>query len=84
MIAALMPQVLLINFPSLGSNEAGDVIRFIFRRASHHGADTLPSCPKVSRDVDASTLSFLTVRREAKIHDCLLFFDECESIFEDR
>mmetsp|Transcript_18421 Transcript_18421/g.55530 ORF Transcript_18421/g.55530 Transcript_18421/m.55530 type:complete len:1186 (-) Transcript_18421:1035-4592(-) len=45
-------KVLLINFPSLGANEAGDAIRFIFR--------------------------------EAKIHDALLFFDECESIFEDR
>ncbi|KAL3158741.1 hypothetical protein ABBQ32_011470 [Trebouxia sp. C0010 RCD-2024] len=45
-------KVLLINFPSLGSNEAGATIRFIFR--------------------------------EAKIHDALLFFDECEAIFEDR
>ncbi|GLC47982.1 hypothetical protein PLESTB_000046300 [Pleodorina starrii] len=45
-------KVLLINFPSLGHNEAGEVVRFIFR--------------------------------EAKIHDALLFFDECESIFEDR
>ncbi|DBB01935.1 hypothetical protein WJX77_010097 [Trebouxia sp. C0004] len=45
-------KVLLINFPSLGSNEAGQAIRFIFR--------------------------------EAKIHDALLFFDECEAIFEDR
>lgn len=25
-----------------------------------------------------------TVCREAKIHDALLFFDECEAIFEDR
>ncbi|GIM08475.1 hypothetical protein Vretimale_12482, partial [Volvox reticuliferus] len=45
-------KVLLINFPSLGQNKAGEVVRFIFR--------------------------------EAKIHDALLFFDECESIFEDR
>ena len=28
-------------------------------------------------------LFFLTCR-EAKIHDALLFFDECEAIFEDR
>ncbi|KAG2434073.1 hypothetical protein HXX76_007801 [Chlamydomonas incerta] len=45
-------KVLLINFPSLGQNQAGEVVRFIFR--------------------------------EAKIHDALLFFDECEAIFEDR
>lgn len=44
--------MLLINFPSLGLNEAGSSIRFIFR--------------------------------EAKIHDALLFFDECEAVFEDR
>ncbi|GFR47899.1 hypothetical protein Agub_g9646, partial [Astrephomene gubernaculifera] len=45
-------KVLLINFPSLGGNQSGEIVRFIFR--------------------------------EAKIHDALLFFDECESIFEDR
>ncbi len=45
-------QVLLINFPSLGSMSAGDNFKFIFR--------------------------------EAKINDAILFFDECEAIFESR
>ena len=45
-------QVLLINFPSLGSFSAGENFRFIFR--------------------------------EAKINDAILFFDECEAIFESR
>ena len=31
-------QVLLINFPSLGNNEAGETIRFIFREAKIHDA----------------------------------------------
>eukprot|EP00736_Rhodelphis_marinus_P011452 Rmarinus@m.20401 len=44
--------MLLINFPSLGVNEAGKMIKLIFR--------------------------------EAKIHDAVLFFDECESIFKSR
>ena len=48
----LAKKILLINYPSLGQNEAGENIRFIFR--------------------------------EAKINDALLFFDECESLFEDR
>jgi hypothetical protein len=30
--------VLLINFPSLGNNEAGETIRFIFREAKIHDA----------------------------------------------
>ena len=46
------PQVLLINFPSLGSMSAGENFKFIFR--------------------------------EAKINDAILFFDECEAIFESR
>lgn len=33
-----LPQVLLINFPSLGGNEAGETIRFIFREAKIHDA----------------------------------------------
>lgn len=45
-------KVLLINFPYLGNNEAGQIIKLIFR--------------------------------EAKIHDAILFFDECESIFQSR
>lgn len=45
-------QVLLINFPSLGSMSAGENFKFIFR--------------------------------EAKINDAILFFDECEAIFETR
>ena len=45
-------QVLLINFPSLGSMTAGENFKFIFR--------------------------------EAKINDAILFFDECEAIFETR
>ena len=45
-------QVLLINFPSLGSMTAGENFKFIFR--------------------------------EAKINDAILFFDECEAIFESR
>ena len=45
-------QVLLINFPSLGSMSAGENFKFIFR--------------------------------EAKINDAILFFDECEAIFESR
>lgn len=45
-------QVLLINFPSLGTMSAGENFKFIFR--------------------------------EAKINDAILFFDECESIFESR
>ena len=49
----LLPsQVLLINFPSLGSFSAGENFKFIFR--------------------------------EAKINDAILFFDECEAIFESR
>ena len=47
-----MYQVLLINFPSLGTMTAGENFKFIFR--------------------------------EAKINDAILFFDECESIFESR
>ena len=48
----LCNQVLLINFPSLGTMSAGENFKFIFR--------------------------------EAKINDAILFFDECESIFESR
>ena len=44
--------VLMINFPQLGANAAGAVLKLVFR--------------------------------EAKIHDAVLFFDECESIFMDR
>ncbi len=33
-----LAQVLLINFPSLGNNEAGEAIRFIFREAKIHDA----------------------------------------------
>ena len=50
--ARLKKKVLLINFPNLGSNEAGAIIKLIFR--------------------------------EAKIHDAVVFFDECESIFKSR
>ena len=42
----------MINFPSLGANSAGAILKLVFR--------------------------------EAKIHDAVLFFDECESIFMDR
>ena len=42
----------MINFPSLGTNQAGAILKLVFR--------------------------------EAKIHDAILFFDECESIFMDR
>eukprot|EP00930_Biecheleria_cincta_P002910 TRINITY_DN103872_c0_g1_i1.p1 TRINITY_DN103872_c0_g1~~TRINITY_DN103872_c0_g1_i1.p1 ORF type:complete len:954 (-),score=187.53 TRINITY_DN103872_c0_g1_i1:357-2831(-) len=45
-------KLLLINFPSLGGEQAADVVRMIFR--------------------------------ESKINDAVLFFDECESIFESR
>ncbi|KAL1496902.1 hypothetical protein AB1Y20_014482 [Prymnesium parvum] len=45
-------KVLMINFPQLGANAAGAVLKLVFR--------------------------------EAKIHDAILFFDECESIFMDR
>ena len=45
-------KVLMINFPSLGTNQAGAILKLVFR--------------------------------EAKIHDAILFFDECESIFMDR
>ena len=48
----LKHQVLLINFPSLGSMSAGENFKFIFR--------------------------------ESKINDAILFFDECEAIFESR
>ena len=42
----------MINFPALGANSAGAILKLVFR--------------------------------EAKIHDAILFFDECESIFMDR
>ena len=45
-------KVLMINFPALGANTAGAILKLVFR--------------------------------EAKIHDAVLFFDECESIFMDR
>jgi SpoVK/Ycf46/Vps4 family AAA+-type ATPase len=45
-------RMLLINFPSLGTNESGAIIKMIFR--------------------------------EAKIHNAILFFDECESLFRSR
>ena len=45
-------KVLMINFPALGANSAGAILKLVFR--------------------------------EAKIHDAILFFDECESIFMDR
>ena len=52
-LAALIgKKVLMINFPALGANSAGAILKLIFR--------------------------------EAKIHDAILFFDECESIFMDR
>jgi len=52
-LAALIgKKVLMINFPSLGANSAGAILKLVFR--------------------------------EAKIHDAILFFDECESIFMDR
>mmetsp|Transcript_39039 Transcript_39039/g.85799 ORF Transcript_39039/g.85799 Transcript_39039/m.85799 type:complete len:749 (-) Transcript_39039:500-2746(-) len=50
--AMIKKKVLMINFPSLGVNAAGAVLKLVFR--------------------------------EAKIHDAVLFFDECESIFMDR
>ena len=49
---ACVLQILLINFPSLGSMTAGENFKFIFR--------------------------------ESKINDAILFFDECEAIFESR
>ena len=51
-LSSILSQVLLINFPSLGSMSAGENFKFIFR--------------------------------EAKINDAILFFDECEAIFETR
>ena len=52
-LAALIgKKVLMINFPALGANSAGAILKLVFR--------------------------------EAKIHDAILFFDECESIFMDR
>mmetsp|Transcript_55125 Transcript_55125/g.109460 ORF Transcript_55125/g.109460 Transcript_55125/m.109460 type:complete len:1218 (-) Transcript_55125:466-4119(-) len=52
-LAALIgKKVLMINFPALGANSAGAILKLIFR--------------------------------EAKIHDAILFFDECEGIFMDR
>merc|ERR1719230_2309285 len=45
-------KLLLINFPSLGGEQAADAARMIFR--------------------------------ESKINDAVLFFDECESVFESR
>jgi len=45
-------KLLLINFPSLGGEQAAGFVRMIFR--------------------------------ESKINDAVLFFDECESIFESR
>lgn len=48
----LNKKVLLINFPTLGTNESGAIIKLIFR--------------------------------EAKIHNAILFFDECESLFRSR
>ncbi len=51
-VVSSVPQVLLINFPSLGSMTAGENFKFIFR--------------------------------ESKINDAILFFDECEAIFESR
>jgi len=52
-VAALLgKKLLLVNFPSLGGDNAAEVVRMIFR--------------------------------ESKINDAVLFFDECESIFESR
>ncbi|KAJ5071330.1 atpase [Anaeramoeba ignava] len=45
-------KIMLINFPTLGKNTAGEIIQYIFR--------------------------------EANLHNALLFFDECEGIFESR
>ncbi len=45
-------KILLINFPSLGTYEAGDIARIVFR--------------------------------EARISNAVVFFDECEAIFESR
>ena len=50
--AMIQKKVLMINFPQLGTNAAGAILKLVFR--------------------------------EAKIHDAVLFFDECESIFMDR
>ncbi|CAE7433719.1 katnal2, partial [Symbiodinium microadriaticum] len=48
----LNKKILLINFPTLGANSAGHIIKLIFR--------------------------------EAKIHNAIIFFDECESLFQSR
>jgi SpoVK/Ycf46/Vps4 family AAA+-type ATPase len=48
----LQRKILLINFPTLGDNSAGNIIKLIFR--------------------------------EAKIHNAVIFFDECESLFQNR
>jgi SpoVK/Ycf46/Vps4 family AAA+-type ATPase len=48
----LNKKILLINFPTLGANSAGHIIKLIFR--------------------------------EAKIHNAIIFFDECESLFQTR
>jgi SpoVK/Ycf46/Vps4 family AAA+-type ATPase len=48
----LQRKILLINFPTLGTNNAGAIIKLIFR--------------------------------EAKIHNAVIFFDECESLFQSR
>lgn len=48
----LKRKILLINFPTLGGNSAGNIIKLIFR--------------------------------EAKIHNAIVFFDECEALFQSR
>ncbi len=66
----LQKKVLLINFPSLGSISAGENFKFIFRY--------------IKKKITLFHSIYLYYYREAKINDAILFFDECESIFESR
>lgn len=59
-----------------------DADAFQTQHAVHHRQGGVAQQP--SQQPHAQEFSWMLVCREAKIHDALLFFDECEAIFEDR
>ena len=62
-------KVLLINFPSLGSNEAGTAIRFIFRYVTALPCPALP-CPALPCPAQQMPT------RQASAHGCYCFQPE--------
>lgn len=77
-----------VNLLLRGFDRKNGIITVLCMRHGHHHVNLLLTWQQkrtgmlVVMPIAADCLFF--VCREAKIHDALLFFDECEAIFEDR